>query len=83
MSDGDLIVDDVPLTLDQFQVKVDACDPNNSIVWYFRENPNAPEPPPIALQALGIVMARRIPISMSSRSDFSDYIDDKGISRPR
>ena len=81
--DGEIVVDDAPLTLEQFQARINACDPTKTIVWYFRENPDAATPPPTAMQVLGIVMTRRIPISLSSKPDFSDVIDDKGVSRPR
>lgn len=45
-------------------------------VWYYRENPRA-EPSPQAMEVL------ELPVSFSSKPDFSDYIDEKGQSQPR
>ena len=51
-------------------------------VWYYRENPAA-DPPPNAMAVLDLVMRSRVPISMSSRPDFSDYIDENGSAHER
>lgn len=51
------------------------------VVWYYRENGG--EPPPQAMEIIKLVVEISLPISMSSKPDFSDYIDDKGNSRPR
>jgi hypothetical protein len=83
LSDGTLLVDGEACSLDQLSERLERVEAGNSAVWYYRENAGDPEPPAIAFQALDVVMRRRIPISLSSKPDFSDVIDDKGISRPR
>ena len=52
------------------------------VVWYFRENPQS-EPPPEAMAVIELVVKYKLPISMSSKPDFSDYIDENGNSKPR
>jgi hypothetical protein len=47
-----------------------AANPDNTVVWYYREEPDAAEPPPMSLEVLDAVMQRRIPISLSSKPDF-------------
>jgi hypothetical protein len=52
------------------------------VVWYHRENP-AGEPPPQGTAVIQLIIKHRLPVSMSTKPDFSDYVDDKGVSRPR
>lgn len=54
----------------------------NGVVWYYRENPEE-EPPPAASQVIQIVIDNKLPISMSTKPDFSDYVDENGNSKPR
>ena len=53
-----------------------------AVVWYYRENGKG-EPPQQATEVIKLVIENNLPISMSSKPDFSDYIDDKGQSLPR
>jgi hypothetical protein len=53
-----------------------------TVVWYYRES-NKGEPPQQAMEVIQLVIENKLPISMSSKPDFSDYIDDKGQSHPR
>lgn len=51
-------------------------------VWYYRESAGA-APPPAALAVIQRVVQLKIPISLSSKADFSDWVDGKGASHPR
>jgi len=51
-------------------------------VWYYRESGKG-EPPIEAIEIVKLVVAHKLPISLSSKPDFSDYIDDEGHSHPR
>jgi len=51
-------------------------------VWYYRDNPRS-EPSPEAMAVVQLVIQYRLPISFSSKPDFSDYIDEHGRSQPR
>jgi hypothetical protein len=53
-----------------------------AFVWYYRESGKG-EPPQQAMEVIKLVIENNLPISMSSKPDFSDYIDDKGQSHPR
>ncbi len=55
---------------------------DNGGVWYHRQNP-ASEPPPQGPAVIQMIIKHQLPVSMSSRPDFSDYVDSKGVSRPR
>jgi hypothetical protein len=53
-----------------------------TVVWYYRESGKG-EPPQQAMEVIQLVIENKLPIGMSSKPDFSDYIDDKGQSHPR
>lgn len=54
----------------------------NGAVWYYREA-GSEEPPPQAIEVINLVVKHKRPISMSSKPDFSDAIDENGYSIPR
>jgi hypothetical protein len=45
-----------------------------AVVWYYRENAGG-EPPPIAMEVLKLITTLRLPIRLSSKSDFSDAVN--------
>lgn len=55
---------------------------DKGVVWYHRENP-ASEPPPQGTAVIQLIIKHQLPVSMSTKSDFSDYVDGQGVSRPR
>lgn len=54
----------------------------SGVVWYYRENPLA-EPHPNADIVVQAIIRHRLPVSMSTQPDFSDYVDENRVSRPR
>ena len=54
----------------------------NEVVWYYREA-GKEEPPPQAMNVIKLVIEHNRPISLSSKADFSDTIDENGNSAPR
>lgn len=54
----------------------------SGVVWYHRERPTA-EPHPNADIVVQSIIRHRLPVSLSTRPDFSDYVDAGGVSRPR
>lgn len=54
----------------------------SGVVWYHRENPTA-QPHPNADVVVQTIIHHRLPVSMSTKPDFSDYVDPAGVSRPR
>ena len=55
------------------------AEKNNGTVWYYRENA-AGEPPPASTQVIQMIIDNKLPISMSTKPDFSDYVDENGNS---
>ncbi len=81
-ANGEVFLDDEPATLDILDRRFAELVSAKGEVWYYREA-GQEEPPPIVMDVLELVFKHGLPISMSSKPDFSDTIDDQGISRPR
>jgi hypothetical protein len=81
LASGELRLDGRAITLDELDRAL-AKLPEDGVIWYFRENP-LEEPTAQALATLEHLMDRRLPISFSSKADYSDYIDDRGLAHPR
>jgi len=54
----------------------------SGVVWYYREHALG-DPHPNATTVIQTIIRHRLPISMSTKPDFSDYVDQDGTSRPR
>jgi len=54
----------------------------NGEIWYFRENA-AEKAPPVAEKVIRLLLESRLPISLSTKPDFSDYIGKDGTIHPR
>ena len=81
-STGKLLLNDRPATLAAVEAEFKAVKRNNGLIWYYRENARA-EPPPEAMAVIELAGKYGLPISLSSKPDFSDYIDQHGNSKPR
>jgi hypothetical protein len=82
LSSGTVLLDEKPIKLSDLAEALQGAKTGGAAVWYYRESP-ATEPPPQAKEVLDLVIKSHLSISFSTKPDFSDYVDDKGISRPR
>lgn len=83
LTSGQLFLNGKPVTLTTLDKSLAELKSQNGVVWYYRENAQA-EPSPEAMQAIQLVAKHKLPISMSTKADFSDYVDaNNGFSRPR
>jgi hypothetical protein len=82
LASGKLLLNGQPASLATIEAEFKKLRSNNGSVWYYRENSQA-EPPPEAMAVIELVVKHRLPVSMSSKPDFSDYIDQHGNSKPR
>jgi hypothetical protein len=78
---GDIVVDGQPVTPEQLATKLADLKQSGGSVWYHRESP-AGEPHPNATTVIALVAANKLPIRLSAQPDFSDAVDDKGVSHP-
>ena len=78
---GDITVDGQIASLDQTSAKLAEIKKANGVVLYHRENPEG-EPHPNAMKVIKLVADNGLPIRLCAKPDFSDSVDDKGLSRP-
>jgi hypothetical protein len=81
-SSGAVQLDGRPTTLPVLDDELKKLKADSGVVWYHRQNP-ASEPPPQGTAVIQLIIKHQLPVSMSTKPDFSDYVDDKGVSRPR
>lgn len=82
LTSGKVLLNGRESTLSDVKKALEKTKSEKGTVWYYRENGRG-EPPPQAMEVIKLVVENSLPISMSSKPDFSDYIDDKGNSHPR
>ena len=82
LSSGRVLLDGKKATVTKVRKALAKTSSEKGTVWYYRESGKG-EPPIQAIEIVKLVVGNRLPISLSSRPDFSDYIDDEGQSRPR
>ena len=85
LADGRLLLNGEPVTVSLLSAALKNLKVANGVVWYYRENGQG-EPTPQAMSAMSaikLIVEQSLPVSMSSKPDFSDYIDQSGNSKPR
>jgi hypothetical protein len=83
LANGTLLLDGKSTDLTALDAALKGASSAGGEVWYYRENP-AKEPPASAMAAVQLVIKYRLPVSFSSKADFSDTVDPStGVSRPR
>ena len=82
LANGNVLLDGKPISLSDLDKALAALKTNHGVVWYFREDAQQ-EPPPQAMEAIKLVVKYRLPISMSTKADFSDAVGADGQSHPR
>lgn len=82
LSSGQILLENKSVTLDKLEKELSRLKEKEGAIWYYREQDKA-EPPEQAMRVMELVVKYNLPISLSSKPDFSDYIDEKGISHKR
>jgi hypothetical protein len=79
---GDIHLNGAAVSLAGLEEEFRSLKADGGAVWYYRESTSS-EPPPQSAAVIRLVVKYQLPISMSSKPDFSDYIDKNGSSKPR
>ena len=82
LADGKLLLNGSEATIQSLSTEFEHLKSSGGAVWYYRANPQS-EPPSQAVEVIKLVIRNRLPVSMSSKPDFSDVIDENGVSHPR
>lgn len=81
-ANGSIELDGRRVTVAALDDALRALATKSGVVWYHRESPAA-KPHPNAGLVIQTIVKHRLPVSMSAKPDFSDYVDQNGVSRPR
>jgi hypothetical protein len=81
-ADGRVTLDGQPLQASKLDESFALLKQRNGMVWYYRQNAEA-EPHPNAMSAIQLVVKHQLPVSLSTKPDFSDYVDESGQVKPR
>lgn len=82
LATGAILLDGQPADRKQLDAALERVKQNHGQVWYYRESAGA-QPPPAGLAVIQLVVRHKLPISLSSKPDFSDWVDGKGVSHAR
>ena len=82
MQNGDIYADGRAVGLDRLPELLAEAKLRSKAAWFYREDLFG-EPSAVAMEVLRLVLDHGLPISLSSKPDFSDYIDPGGVSHPR
>jgi hypothetical protein len=80
--DGLVTVNGSPTTIDSLRASLTQLAEQKGVVWYYREAGQS-EAPPESDEIIKAVIENRLPIKLSSRSDYSDAIGMDGSPLPK
>ena len=81
-SEGTISLDGAVVSLSALRNELDAVRGTNAVVWYYRENPQE-DPSQEASLVMEAVIENRLPISLSTKPDFSTVTTDGVVIRER
>ena len=81
-ANGTVSLDGAAITLDGLKAKLADLKKRNGVVWYYRQAASG-EPPAQAMDVIKLVIDNQLPISMSTKPDYSDVVLADGTTRPR
>ncbi len=72
LEDGEVIANGQRVDLDRLSKLLEEQQAAGGAVWYYRENPEAAEPPENAMRVLGLIVEFRLPVCLSPTPDFAN-----------
>lgn len=82
LASGKILLDGAETSIAEVKRALEKVKAKRGMVWYYRESGKG-EPPVQAIEAFKLIVESKLPISLSTKPDFSDYVDEKGQSLPR
>jgi hypothetical protein len=79
---GGVLFDGSVITLDGLKSKLADLKKRNGTIWYYREAAGS-APSTQATEVLNLIARSRLPISLSTKPDYSDVVFPDGTIRPR
>ena len=81
-AEGVVSFDGAAVTLDGLKSKLVDLKKRNGTIWYYREAARS-APSTQATEVLNLIARSRLPISLSTKPDYSDVVFPDGTIRPR
>jgi hypothetical protein len=82
LKNGEVYADGRAVSLDRLPELLAEARLRSKAAWVYREDLFG-EPSVVAMEVLRLVMEQELPVSLSTKPDFSDYVDPSGVSHPR
>ena len=82
LASDEILLNGEPSDLERLDPALAEAKSSNGLVYYYREMPPA-DPSPKAMEVLSLVVKHQLPVTLSTKPDFSDYVDAKGAPHPR
>lgn len=82
LATGRVLLDGKEATIAEVRRALERAKAKKGAVWYYRESGKG-EPPRQAVEVFKLIVENNLPISLSAKPDFSDYVDERGQSHPR
>jgi GTP cyclohydrolase II len=82
MATGKILLDRDEVTIAELKKALERVKTQRGIVWYYRESGKG-DPPEQAIEVFNLIVEHKVPVSLSTRPDFSDFVDEEGRSQPR
>jgi hypothetical protein len=82
LASGKMLLDGKEATIAEVRRALERVKAKRGAVWYYRESGKG-EPPAQAIEVFKLIVENKLPISLSTKPDFSDYVDEKGRLLPR
>lgn len=80
---GEITLNGREATIDEVRAALAKLSESKGIVWYYREGADEEEPHPNAMLVIRAVVDAKLPVSLSTKPDFSDVVLPDGTTRPR
>jgi hypothetical protein len=81
-ADGRIALDGRDVQIAELRSRFAKLSRDKGAVWHFREA-SSKEPPPNATLVIKAIIDAQLPVSMSSKADFSNVVLPDGTVRPR
>ena len=82
LASGQILVDGKETTMAELDAALTEFKKTGGTAGYYREAAQR-EPPPQAREVINLLAGKGIPVTFSSKPDFSDYVGADGQSHPR
>jgi hypothetical protein len=79
---GRILLDGREVNMCDLRGALEKAQERRETVWFYRQSGGG-QPPAEAVEVFQLIVAHQVPVSLSTKPDFSDYLDDRGVSQPR